>query len=590
MLSTLTLAGYKCFHAPTTIEFAKNGLTTISGKNNSGKSSVFEIFNLLKTSCNLPSRTLLTTDTIQPLNANCLNESPLHLELKFNIGKPSTAFPRLNAFIHSSFSDQHNPNSQLCSTLLNTFNKEDSSITFIFKFAKGTTIIQLEEVKVNEVTLFENIFISDTIRLQWSRSTFGINTGSIYGAMLANFPTNLTEPIEFLAGFLKSIHQVSANRRVPTLIKPTPINTISGQDLESATNLLYNWKEKSKSKYNKVINFLKQVDDSIDEFRFSANNNSELEVLIANHRDQDSTNITLQNSGTGISQLLALSVFLIANENKFVLIDEPQVFLHPHAEFALIDLITSSNNQVVVATHSSIFIHAAKQHLTYLQKKAGATKALAFDKYSMAELADDLGVPANHLLAGRKIFWLEGPTEVEIVRLLQDLDSKFRSQSLGVNYIALPNTGDIQGKKTKRIADAIYYSLNTKLGINSVILLDSEEKTENAKEDLKKVFRCPIEFIDKSEIEEYLLEPKAIHQTIAAILKDLNVDFKEDDAALTKYLAEKTEKASKILSKIFQHWNLEYRKINHGSILAQHCLAENPSCLDQFKNKIISLI
>lgn len=65
--------------------------------------------------------------------------------------------------------------------------------------------------------------------------------------------------------------------------------------------------------------------------------------------------VPLRLSGTGLQQLLALAVALLgATASQLVLIDEPQAYLHPHAERALARLIAhKSQHQYLIATHSS---------------------------------------------------------------------------------------------------------------------------------------------------------------------------------------------------------------------------------------------
>lgn len=68
--------------------------------------------------------------------------------------------------------------------------------------------------------------------------------------------------------------------------------------------------------------------------------------------------VELNNVGAGVAELLTLITNLVARENYVIILEEPELHLHPHAKRRLQKLIkiTSTSNQVFVITHDAFFI------------------------------------------------------------------------------------------------------------------------------------------------------------------------------------------------------------------------------------------
>lgn len=79
------------------------------------------------------------------------------------------------------------------------------------------------------------------------------------------------------------------------------------------------------------------------------------------HADKNE-NITIEQMGDGVANILGLLADLSVSEGKLFLLEEPENDLHPSALKALLDLIVDSSkvNQFVISTHSNIVV----THLT----------------------------------------------------------------------------------------------------------------------------------------------------------------------------------------------------------------------------------
>ncbi len=131
--------------------------------------------------------------------------------------------------------------------------------------------------------------------------------------------------------------------------------------------------------------------------------------------------IPLRLCGSGIEQMLALGVgILTAPSPRLILIDEPQAYLHPHAERSLLSLLDEHpEHQYVVASHSHMLLRArGVDQVRLLHLRDGATTIMG-DAGDAAVLAE-LGVSAADLWLNDKILWVEGPTEEEVLRPLAE--------------------------------------------------------------------------------------------------------------------------------------------------------------------------
>jgi len=127
--------------------------------------------------------------------------------------------------------------------------------------------------------------------------------------------------------------------------------------------------------------------------------------------------VNLSNVGFGVSQVLPLLVqCFYAPEGSIILIDQPEVHLHPYAQSALadvmIDVIESKsdlgkgfkerNIQLIIETHSEHFLRRLQRRIA--EGKLSEDKIAAYfvsitDKVSLARLAKEKNLPTTELEA-----------------------------------------------------------------------------------------------------------------------------------------------------------------------------------------------
>ncbi|VEH68394.1 Predicted ATPase [Rodentibacter pneumotropicus] len=72
----------------------------------------------------------------------------------------------------------------------------------------------------------------------------------------------------------------------------------------------------------------------------------------------------MENASDGVKAFIGIIISLIAGESDFILVDEPEAFLHPTLSYKLGKEITSilnSDKRLFVATHSADFLMGCVQ-------------------------------------------------------------------------------------------------------------------------------------------------------------------------------------------------------------------------------------
>jgi predicted ATPase len=126
--------------------------------------------------------------------------------------------------------------------------------------------------------------------------------------------------------------------------------------------------------------------------------------------------IPLQESGTGVGQVLAILCVVMTVKNGVIVIDEPNSFLHPGAAKKLVQILRQyDQHQYVLATHSADLISTAKPDIIHLVRwEDGESKVEKIDATivnDLREVLTEIGVSFSDLFGYDRVIWVEGPTE-----------------------------------------------------------------------------------------------------------------------------------------------------------------------------------
>ena len=179
-----------------------------------------------------------------------------------------------------------------------------------------------------------------------------------------------------------------------------------------------------KNKNEKVGDVQKKVFNEINEIFENLSIDVKVEDI-----SQDGRNITLFTNSSGdefdINELSSgekqlflrtLAIKMLNPENSIILIDEPELSLHPKWQQRIVDVYKKigKNNQIIIATHSPHILGSVKKENIMLLDKddEGKIEVKTIDEY------DSYGQPTNRVL--KDIMGLETTRNPKVFKLLEE--------------------------------------------------------------------------------------------------------------------------------------------------------------------------
>jgi predicted ATPase len=359
----LSVEGYKSIASKQTLTF--DGLTVLSGANSSGKSSFMQPFLILK-------------QTIE----NHYDSGSLELYGEnAKLTDSSQVISKVPQHSKKSFSVEMKTDSILCGV--------------VYKYKRGYGL-QVDSVRLKNKKILNGLTLklgmkSELIEKNVPEEDFGFIRKfyedekvipkwkairekcfiraelSFEGDKFARLKAGI-EPTKQLQNFVTRLIHVPGLRGNPerTYKIASSDDLYPGSFEKYVASIISNWGKlkKFEAKYNQLKEQLLElglasniktvkIDDTSVEIKISRSNTSD---------EQDCVNIA--DVGFGVSQTLPVLVALIgAKKGQYVYIEQPELHLHPKAQFKLAIIIAKAINRgvrVIIETHSSILIRGVQ--------------------------------------------------------------------------------------------------------------------------------------------------------------------------------------------------------------------------------------
>ena len=154
----------------------------------------------------------------------------------------------------------------------------------------------------------------------------------------------------------------------------------------------------------------------------------------------DGTLTSLRNKGDGVKSLTAIALLsqVSTTKNRLVIIDEPENHLHPEAIRYINTVLTnlSKDNQVLISTHSPIFVNRNTISSNIIVEKGKAYPAKRIDN-----VRNVLGVLcSDNLIYSDYVVVVEGPTDKSLLIKMLKSD-KDLSKALTNNIVTIHSIG-----------------------------------------------------------------------------------------------------------------------------------------------------
>jgi len=230
--------------------------------------------------------------------------------------------------------------------------------------------------------------------------------------------------------------------------------------------------------------------------------------------EMDVDDFLVEANGSGVREALRLALDVELQQPKLVLVEEPEVHLHPALERSMMQYLkeTSKEAQVFITTHSSNFLDTTDMKNVYLVTKNGSTdvRLLAHQEIE-AEIPEELGLSLSSLFLYDRLVFVEGVTDEAVIRAL--------ASTLGIN-LGISNVGFIPmggARNFSLFASETTLSFLTQRNVALWFIVDRDERDEPEIERLESVLhgKAQLDILQKREIENYLAQPRALSAFIA---------------------------------------------------------------------------
>ncbi|MDJ0449141.1 ATP-binding protein [Methylocystis sp. JR02] len=229
-------------------------------------------------------------------------------------------------------------------------------------------------------------------------------------------------------------------------------------------------------------------------------------------------------AGFGFQVWLQLLTHLIgARDATTLIVDEPEIYLHPDLQHRLFSLLRKSGKQVILATHSVEIINEAEHDDVVLINRARRSAKRISDIDGLQDALFSIGSAQNihlsKLSRGKKILFLEG----QEFKLIKRFAARVRLEQLAndIDLTVVPLGGFTQRQKIQDSAWIFEKVLRAEISIAALLDRDyrCNEEVDELVSNMRTTVKC-FHILGAKEIENYLLVPDAIRKAVNERLRE----------------------------------------------------------------------
>lgn len=230
-----------------------------------------------------------------------------------------------------------------------------------------------------------------------------------------------------------------------------------------------------------------------------------------------------------------------SNDASLVVIDEPEIYLHPDVQRQLLNILRGLDADVLLATHSvEIMGEADPTEILVVNKahrSAKRLKDIEGVQLALESLGSTQNVTLTHLAKTKKILFCEGMDDYKIVRRFAK-NVGFSALSSGNELTAFESGGFSSWDKIKSFAWGVKNTIDANMKMFAIYDRDyyCEEEISSILESLKSELTCA-HIHRRKEIENYLLVIPVIERVFLKQV-ELRNRRSDDKVAINKNVRE----------------------------------------------------
>jgi predicted ATPase len=227
---------------------------------------------------------------------------------------------------------------------------------------------------------------------------------------------------------------------------------------------------KSREHQQQIRRVIRDLEHIFGYRRLEINASRELDTLVV---EVDERPYGLNDMGSGFAEFLVLFVNAAARKPSFLLIDEPELHLHPALQSDFLTSLTSytSSESVLFATHSLGLARTVGDHIFAFQREDERIRVQPFDQTAgFAEFLGEMSFAGYRELGFKTVLLVEGRTDVKAVQQILRMLDKDHS----VIVLPLGGSAMITDSAESEMAELL------RLGAEVFVLVDSEREAADA--------------------------------------------------------------------------------------------------------------
>jgi ABC-type cobalamin/Fe3+-siderophores transport system ATPase subunit len=233
----------------------------------------------------------------------------------------------------------------------------------------------------------------------------------------------------------------------------------------------------------------------------------------------------VQVNGSGIREALRLILDLEFEKPRILLVEEPEVHLHPALEVAMMRYLkdVSNDTQVFLTTHSTNFLDTGDMNNVYMVRLENSTAVHHLDiTDAETEIPKELGIRLSSIFMFDQLIFVEGVSDEQVLRSL--------AQTLEVN-LSQANVGFVVmggARNFTHYAAKATLSLLSRRRVRSIFDKLAQQLGDQAE----------LHVLQKREIENYLIQPDMVAEYINGRRPSIEPISTDDVSAVLDEVAE----------------------------------------------------
>ena len=246
----------------------------------------------------------------------------------------------------------------------------------------------------------------------------------------------------------------------------------------------------------------------------------------------DVDDFVIQANGSGIREALRVVLDYEFEKPDLLLIEEPEVHLHPALEITMMQYLQriSADCQVFLTTHSSNFLDTADLRNVYLITKDQATHAQLLNVEEAEEaIPQELGIRLSSVFMYDRLVFVEGSSDEQVLRTF--------AATLGLNLsrtaVAFIPIGGARNFAHYASADTLGFLSKRRVRVHFILDRDERDSVEIDKLRSRLGSLGDLRVLERRELENYLLSSEALARYLTTRTGD-HIDADDISAILAE--------------------------------------------------------